>query len=284
MIRISLGTLMAKITGAAIISMAGVCSVAPITAQAQSKEVQCVCESKCTEESIDSKCEVCAYDYNFCEGDKKQATTEVTEETKRDETENTASKEKKVEKYDPLTPDGNLTLVDDYGTSTDAGKQFITVVTKSGNYFYIIIDRDDNGTETVHFLNMVDESDLMALMNDDEVEEYKEQNGMSEKKEDTTTESEDGEDEEKKDISDQKPDVKGQLNKNLFILLAVGGIAAVYFITKKSKNKKPVDDGPDPDIDYSEDADYLASIPTEEEEKTDYSNEVENALDENTEE
>ena len=42
-----------------------------------------------------------------------------------------------------LTPDGNLTLVDDVGSPTKSGKQFITAVTKNGNYFYIIIDRAD---------------------------------------------------------------------------------------------------------------------------------------------
>ena len=63
------------------------------------------------------------------------------------------------QKEEPLTPDGNATLVDDFG----GNKQLITVTTKNGNYFYILIDRDDEGENTVHFLNQVDEADLMAL-------------------------------------------------------------------------------------------------------------------------
>ena len=66
-----------------------------------------------------------------------------------------------------LTPDGNLSLIDDIGSSTRSGKQFITVETRNGNVFYLIIDRDDEGEETVHFLNQVDEADLLTLMSDD---------------------------------------------------------------------------------------------------------------------
>ena len=65
-----------------------------------------------------------------------------------------------------LTPDGNLSLIDDIGSAAQTGKQFITVETKTGNFFYLIIDRDDEGEETVHFLNQVDEADLLALMED----------------------------------------------------------------------------------------------------------------------
>lgn len=67
-----------------------------------------------------------------------------------------------------LSPDGNLSLIDDIGSSTASGKQFITVESKNGNVFYLIIDRDDEGEETVHFLNQVDEADLMALTEDGE--------------------------------------------------------------------------------------------------------------------
>lgn len=69
-----------------------------------------------------------------------------------------------------LTPDGNLSLIDDLGGAS-SGKQFITVKTKGGNVFYLIIDRDDEGAQTVHFLNQVDEADLLALMEDGEVQE-----------------------------------------------------------------------------------------------------------------
>ena len=68
------------------------------------------------------------------------------------------------EKEEPLTPDGNATLVDDFG----GNKQLITVTTKNGNYFYILIDRDDEGEDTVHFLNQVDEADLMAIIGEEE--------------------------------------------------------------------------------------------------------------------
>jgi hypothetical protein len=75
------------------------------------------------------------------------------------------------ETYDPeqppkLTPPGNLTLVDDLSGEQSESKQFITVITKSGNYFYIIIDRAGD-KENVYFLNLVDEYDLLAIMADE---------------------------------------------------------------------------------------------------------------------
>ena len=65
----------------------------------------------------------------------------------------------------PLTPSGNLKLVDDIQTTE---KQIITVQSRGGSYYYIIIDR--SGEEyNVHFLNAVDERDLFAIVKDDEL-------------------------------------------------------------------------------------------------------------------
>ena len=73
-----------------------------------------------------------------------------------------------------LTPEGNLTLVDDYHTSYSdgSGQQFITLVSKSGNTFYLVIDRNDKGENTVHFMNLVDEADLLSLMEDEDADAY----------------------------------------------------------------------------------------------------------------
>ena len=73
-----------------------------------------------------------------------------------------------------LTPEGNLTLVDDYYTnySDGSGQQFITMVSKSGATFYLVIDRNAKGQQTVHFMNLVDEADLLTLMEEEDAEAY----------------------------------------------------------------------------------------------------------------
>ena len=67
-----------------------------------------------------------------------------------------------------FAPDGTLTLIDDFeylGMDADGNtmsKQFITVQSRDGSYFYIIIDRTGE-SENVYFLNQVDLADLKTL-------------------------------------------------------------------------------------------------------------------------
>lgn len=78
--------------------------------------------------------------------------------------------ETQPEEVGAFTPSGNLTLIDDYykiegidENGNVASKQFLTLQSKNGNYFYLVIDRFGT-TENVYFLNLVDESDLLALI------------------------------------------------------------------------------------------------------------------------
>lgn len=67
-----------------------------------------------------------------------------------------------------FTNEGNMALVDNL-FAENTNKQFITVESKNGQLFYIVIDYDavqneETDSYAVHFLNMVDEADLMALL------------------------------------------------------------------------------------------------------------------------
>lgn len=175
-----------------------------------------------------------------------------------------------------LTPDGNLSLVDDIGSSTQAGKQFISLTTKAGNVFYLIIDRDDDGEETVHFLNQVDEADLLALTEDGEKAETPIVCTCTEKcaagAVDTScpvcasnmTECTGPEPEPEETAEPEEPAEKEGGGAGIIVLvvllLAAGGGAPFYFLVLKPKQKTKVPSDLD-DLDLEdeelEDEEYL---------------------------
>lgn len=55
------------------------------------------------------------------------------------------SSESEKESSTALTPEGNMTLVDDIGEEEDkSSQQFITLVTKAGNTFYLIYEAESD--------------------------------------------------------------------------------------------------------------------------------------------
>ena len=60
-----------------------------------------------------------------------------------------------------------MELIDDIQGDASEDKQFIVVQSRGGNYFYIVIDKAAQGENTVHFLNQVDEADLLSIIEDE---------------------------------------------------------------------------------------------------------------------
>ena len=172
-----------------------------------------------------------------------------------------------------LTPEGNLTLVDDYHTdySDGSGQQFITLVSKSGATFYLVIDRNAKGQQTVHFMNLVDEADLLALMEEDAADAYTaEKEAAAQAEQDRLKAEEEAKKaaEEAEKAADAPKENKvtkyaaGFLGVVALIALVAGG-GAYFFIQQKNK-KQAEKEAIDPDADYTEDKGDF-EIPTEDE-------------------
>lgn len=171
-----------------------------------------------------------------------------------------------------LSPDGNLSLIDDIGSATASGKQFITVESKNGNVFYLIIDRDDEGEETVHFLNQVDEADLMALTEDGEAVEKPivcsctdkcQAGAVNTACEVCMTNMSECVGEEPEPVTPDEPEEPVEEKKGgagavlaVVLFLAAGGGAAFYFLVLKPKQGKKVPSDLD-DFDLEDEEEYL---------------------------
>ena len=75
----------------------------------------------------------------------------------------------------PFSTPGNGQLVDD--KENDSSKQFLTVQTKNGNTFYMVIDRSGT-SENVYMMSLVDEQDLEEFLDENEETEKKEESAV----------------------------------------------------------------------------------------------------------
>ena len=172
-----------------------------------------------------------------------------------------------------LTPEGNLTLVDDYHTSYSdgSGQQFITLVSKSGATFYLVIDRNAKGQQTVHFMNLVDEADLLALMEEDAADAYTaEKEAAAQAEQDRLKAEEEAKKAAEEAASGEEQPKENKVTKiasgflGVVVLIALAAGGGFYAFTKQKQKKQAEKEALDPDANYTEDKGDF-EIPTEDE-------------------
>lgn len=154
-------------------------------------------------------------------------------------------------------------------------KQFITVQSKSGNTFYIVIDYDAPINEEeeqyqTYFLNLVDETDLMSLLDDETAAELTTcvctdkceagdvntecpvcKNNMSE----CTGAAPVPDENDSEELSEAEPE-KTESSVNIGMIIAVVAIigigGAAYYYFKFIRSKKETEE----DLDFFDDEDY----------------------------
>lgn len=144
----------------------------------------------------------------------------------------------------PLTPDGQGTLLDN--ATGEEGKEFFTITTADESVFYLVIDRQKSG-ENVYFLNTVTVDDLMAL-----AEPGKEEAPAPA----VTPEPEPAPTPDVEPEPEPEPEKSGGSMGTLLLALAVvviGGGAGWYFKIYRPKQQRAADleeddypDGPEP--------------------------------------
>lgn len=132
-----------------------------------------------------------------------------------------------------LTPTGNAQLLDD--VTDNENLQFITVTARNGNVFYFVIDHGAE-SENVYFLNVVDEADLYALVEEDV-------DASEEPVEETVIEETD---EDLEPIKDVEPEKDEGGNTGLIVILVIAvvvGIGGYYYkVILPKKKLKDADD------------------------------------------
>ena len=181
--------------------------------------------------------------------------------------------------------------------SDGSGQQFITLVSKSGNTFYLVIDRNAKGQQTVHFMNLVDEADLLALMEEDAADAYTAEKEAAAQAEQERKQAEEdaadaytaekeaaaqaeqdrlkAEEEAKKAAEEAAASGEEQPKENkvtkiasgflgVVVLIALAAGGGFYAFTKQKQKKQAEKEALDPDANYTEDKGDF-EIPTEDE-------------------
>ena len=189
---------------------------------------------------------------SITESEKPDDTTETTDISETDNSE----EDKTAPDETSSLPEGNGALLEDVSDDV-VNRQFLSIQSKNGNTFYIVIDKDSKGKQNVYFMNLVDEYDLMAF-----AEKFPEE-VQSELKngEESSVETDKDGNSVKSDESQTDKDLKTKSSGGnpmliVILVLAAGGGAFYYFKVVKPKKgakaPKQADYG-DEDEDYEED-------------------------------
>ena len=158
----------------------------------------------------------------------------IVEETP-DETEST-----------PFSVAGNGELLDDI--TDDETKQFLTVQTKNGNTFFLVIDRSRN-SENVYMLSLIDEYDLKEFIEEEEPEPVEEKPAVI---------VEEPQPEPEKEEPQPEPEKGGMgIGALLSIILLGAGGAYGYYYFKILKPKREEEEAESEDLEFYDGGAYI---------------------------
>ncbi|MEF2734062.1 MAG: DUF4366 domain-containing protein, partial [Blautia sp.] len=164
----------------------------------------------------------------------------------------------------PFSIPGNGEVLDD--KAEDGTKEFLTIQTKNGNTFFLVLDRSSN-TENVYMLSMIDENDLAEFMDETQTEETPQV---------VIPETEPTVAPEEAETETVQPEEGGM---NMGAILAIGILAAgaigvgYYFKVVKPKKEETQEDGED--LEFYDGGSYINEDQAEDEEPADKEDEEE---------
>lgn len=139
----------------------------------------------------------------------------------------------------PFSVAGNGQLLDDI--TDDETKQFLTVQTKNGNTFFMVIDRSRN-SENVYMLSLIDENDLAEFLEEEPepVEEEKPAVIIEEPQPEPVAEE-----------SQPEPEKAGMnMGAVLTILVLGAGVVGGYYYFKILKPKREEEEAESEDLEF----------------------------------
>ena len=144
----------------------------------------------------------------------------------------------------PFSVAGNGQLLDDI--SDDETKQFLTVQTKNGNTFFMVIDRSRN-SENVYMLSLVDEYDLAEFIEEEETEPVEEEPAVI------------VEEPQPEPVQEEPQPEKGGMGMGALltiILLGAGGVGGYYYF-KILKPKREEEEAESEDLEFYDGGAYV---------------------------